>query len=539
MSNNTFQILEKDLHLYVLPDGDNKSYLLTNQNESILIDGSCSQIKEICKHHSLPIPKNILHTFINDDFIQSDLNLANVTSWIPEQLEYIASGKSSYLPEPIGGQYHLDHWADKRGEEAFGIMGCQTFFPLKKELSSFKTIRDGDIFELGLYRLKAIKTASHGKYSLSFFLYSPEGEVLTIFVGGLIKDHASMVNYYNCEWEYGLMKGLMETIDSLDKVMEHLTTQSIYPAYGLTINNGKQQCEELKRKIRNLLDWSKKKINTRPLDNCKRESVISNYVHLGKSIYQMDNGGNVIFFVNDKKEACLIDPGPCYYSSPEYFEEKFESDLKELQKQGIFNKITHVFITHMHGDHLDGLFIVRKLFDVKVLTTKEIGDIISHPEEYNYPSLSSSYDYFDQSIQIDEELEFYQNTLDHGFDITPFPLPGHCKAHLGILFRWKGIRVALVGDFLFAEPDSISANVVVAHNYSDESIFGYSAGIKEIIDQRPNMIITAHSTSFYPRKEDLIEFKDWLDKRSEIFMSLAGEKTLSEFMVPPYIGKRI
>ena len=156
--------------------------------------------------------------------------------------------------------------------------------------------------------------------------------------------------------------------------------------------------------------------------------------------------------------------------------------------------------------------------------------MVSAPERHNHIGLSPSYGYGVDRIKVDTVMRLDRDYRWNDYEYRAFHLPGHCRHHVGYSIKFRGRKLLLTGDYFFAEAE-LSPNVIVVHNESDEGRDGYLRGLANIVRQRPDILITGHSSAMKADPAMLKRFRKWLLRRRELFQALAGDTPLRKFLM--------
>lgn len=114
--------------------------------------------------------------------------------------------------------------------------------------------------------------------------------------------------------------------------------------------------------------------------------------------------------------------------------------VKEAQKRGA--TLTHLILTHGHGDHISGVEGYRQAFpQLKVVAHEEEQEMLKNPE------LNFSREIWGKSIavQLDETVKEGDSLFVGDMELQFLHTPGHTKGGLCILVE----RVLFSGDTLF------------------------------------------------------------------------------------------
>ncbi len=141
-----------------------------------------------------------------------------------------------------------------------------------------------------------------------------------------------------------------------------------------------------------------------------------------KGIFQVNS-----YLVLNKKEAIIIDP----FDSKEFLEA-----IKDY-------KVTYIFLTHGHIDHILAVNELKKKTKAKVAIHKDDLELLNNEHE----NLANEFDYKLEKIKPDIILEDKQKLDFEDREIEIIHTPGHTQGSICLLIR----NVLFSGDTLFKE----------------------------------------------------------------------------------------
>jgi hydroxyacylglutathione hydrolase len=104
-----------------------------------------------------------------------------------------------------------------------------------------------------------------------------------------------------------------------------------------------------------------------------------------------------------------------------------DADVIEQELRKFGRQLTHIFVTHHHGDHIRGIAQLKELFGCKVIGPKAEAD---------------------QIPGIDEQVSGGESFQWAGYKVDIYACPGHTKGH--IAYSIKDQYSLFAGDTLFA-----------------------------------------------------------------------------------------
>jgi len=117
-------------------------------------------------------------------------------------------------------------------------------------------------------------------------------------------------------------------------------------------------------------------------------------------------------------------------------------EMIKLKKSGRLKSLDGIFITHYHDDHVGLINDVVKEFNCPVYVTKELKDILEHPEAYHMPAMTKD-PISNLTIMEDGQKMPWKN-----FILTFYFFPGQTLYHDAVLFEKNNSKEAIffIGD---------------------------------------------------------------------------------------------
>ena len=169
---------------------------------------------------------------------------------------------------------------------------------------------------------------------------------------------------------------------------------------------------------------------------------------LRRGIFQNNNVGNIIIFIEETGNGLLLDPDPCIWLNWNASCQAVHADFDMLEHLAGLKTIDYLLITHYHGDHIQFAPLLRERYGAKIATTTNIAFILKYPRKFRYPCTLDWYGFTFATLDCDVLLEYGNPLFWHGNVVTPIHTPGHCYAHTGFLLEWNGEKIACTGDAL-------------------------------------------------------------------------------------------
>jgi glyoxylase-like metal-dependent hydrolase (beta-lactamase superfamily II) len=180
--------------------------------------------------------------------------------------------------------------------------------------------------------------------------------------------------------------------------------------------------------------------------------------------------------------------------------------LELLQKNFNIDRIDVVLLSHFHDDHIAGVPLLQRLFNIECWVPSNFAELVEHPEYHRFPCG------WPQPVRVDRRLSLQQPFEWENFRFQLAPMSGHTRFSSAFLFEADGLRFAHVGDQFFAmdlgDParPTLQQNHVYRNGASTESYKKTAALMKS---WRPNIILTGHrwpyhtSEAFFERLDEV------------------------------------
>jgi glyoxylase-like metal-dependent hydrolase (beta-lactamase superfamily II) len=117
------------------------------------------------------------------------------------------------------------------------------------------------------------------------------------------------------------------------------------------------------------------------------------------------------------------------------------AEVRRLKREGIIKQLDGIYITHYHDDHSDMAQAAADEFRCPVYFTREMRDILEHPEAYRMPCLTPN------AIHSVRAMEDGTKQRWNEFEFTYSYFPGQTIYHGGLVARNdNGDTVFFIGD---------------------------------------------------------------------------------------------
>lgn len=475
---------------------DHNSYLLVRGGRSILIDCHSSHMRRTIESRGLPIPELILHTHVQPEHCREGATFPEAKVLVNEAAATLAFDRNAY-ENRVKTWENPAEWGNTAGEEPFGVAGALTLFPPDEAIPRGGTFKPGESLAWNGLRIEVVALPLHTKHAVGFRVREDrEGaKPLALFSGDLFRDGPCLVNAYDTEIAYGrtlMWRGM--------KVLRHaakLKTQLFLPSTGRAIFNGPEQAKLLASRLRAYfasLKWRSGRF--KKMREIKGHPRVGRYFRRAEGVYQMDNFGNCIVFIDGQGRGLMVDPGPCDYENPRR-ERAFHADLDALEREAGLRFIDTVLVTHFHGDHVDLIpSLLRRYPACRVAAWDLVARVIQAPWDFPYSCTLPWYGLGLDAVPVHVVLRRDEPFHWHDVRIDTVHLPGHCHAHGGHLLTFNGKRFAITGDTIQSRGWADSLGFIISNHSVPDAESGVRAAYETMARQRVDMNLGGHGSCF-------------------------------------------
>lgn len=483
-----------DPTLHVLSQ-DQTSYLLVQGKHSLLVDCHSAAMRSWIDSRGLPQPELILHTHVGPEHCREGDDFPQARILVPAGLEEAAANSETYRKAARPVWDHPEDWPKTMGRERYGVAGCPVILAPEKPLKVAGTLTPGETVSWRGLTFEVIPLPAHGFYSVGLLLRA-EGspKPLALFIGDLFRHGPHLVDIHNLESSYG-QTALYQVPELLERVAK-LGAKLFLPATGPIIPDGPAQAKKLAGMIADLkaaTGWSSGKFKP-----AKKQEfpALGRYIRLFEGVYQINNFGNCILFIDKQGRGLMVDPGPCDYEAPGR-EQRFIDDLVLLEKEAGLKKIEVALITHFHGDHVDMVPTLRRRYPgLRVAAWDVVARVIESPADFPYACRLPWYNIGLDQVHVDDVLckskPYYWNKVR----IDSIHLPGHCYAHAAYLLEFAGKRLAITGDTVQSRgwPDGL--NYTICNDSVPDDRRGSQLAYRNLLAHKVDFNIGGHGSHF-------------------------------------------
>lgn len=482
------------------------SHLIVRGDHSVLIDCHDATLASEIARRSLPLPRQILHTHVQPEHCREADAFGGAVIAVSEADEELASDALAYQRKTKTVWDRPWEWETTFGREPYGIAGAVTSRPPRIPLRIEQCFRAGDIVGDNAISLRVIDLAAHGRHAVGFIL-DIDGTPTALFSGDLLCDRAKLVNIYDLEVNY--VSTALPTVRDLLLTIANMGVEIVFPSTGPPLLDGCVQARELATNIDaylTALRWSP--VPPRP-EMVRDYPRLGRYLKLADGVYQIDNFGNCILFIDSSGRGLMIDPGPCDFQNADRVQD-FIADLELFERHAGLRVIERILITHMHGDHLDMAPIVKERYSTCRLAAWDlVARVIAAPREYPYAALLPWYNVGHDRTPVDDVLLSGESYFWNDIAIVSDHLPGHCEAHAAYFFEFNGVRIAITGDTIQSRGPSESIFYTPCNDCVPNENSGCIKAIRTLLRHNVDLNIGGHGSHFNRCRE---MYKQSLDR---------------------------
>lgn len=470
-------------------------------------------------------PEIILHTHVQAEHCMEWECCPEAEVFVPAGTADIALRSDKFF-EDCNTVWPEDRAWDTRGEEKYGIAGAVTERPSEKPLNVKGELIPGKTFQWQGNNFDIIALPGHNKRAIGILWR----EQNVLFSGDLIRKGGYLVNIYDQERSYGLVSGYSQMRDSLNKVTE-LSPSLVLPATGPVIDQPEADITALLRRI----DWIREPAGGGEMINFKPLRKFGRWNEVRPGVYQNNNCGNTIVFIDDSGHGIVIDPDPCIWLNWESSCRSVNRDYDLLEQKAGLKTLDFQLITHYHGDHVQFCKLLKERYNAQIATTPDIAVLLRRNP---LPCCLAWYGFPFSELETDIMLEYDQPFNWNGGAVTPVHTPGHCFAHAGYAMECKNERIVCTGDALMYGTGEIRANWPIVYNDTACPERSTLVTLRKLAAIKPELILGGHSHAFEDPDGKIIQQFIAAYEQAELKMSeMLHDKDMQRAMTPPGFNK--
>lgn len=518
-------------------EAETNGYLIYRENQSLLIDCPVEAISALLLEHNLALPTMILHTQVQAEHCREWAELPEIPVYVPAGSEEIAKRSEQYYADCVAVWPPDREW-DYRGEEKYGIGGSTNERPPEKALCVQGILTPGDTFRFADIALDVVALPSSGKYVIG--LYWRQAGIL--FSGDLMHAGGYLVNLYDLERSNNYLTGYDQLRGTLEAV-EALAPAVLLPTTGPIITDPATDITALRARITWLYHPPKRRADMADgMTNFTPTRQFGRFREILPGLYQNNNNGNMIVYIDAEGRGIIIDPDPCIWLTWEENCRHVHADLDLLEREAGLKRVELTLITHYHGDHMEYSDLLRARYGTEVLATPDVAALMERPNANRFPFTIDWYGLPFDHILVDRRMTYGESFDWHGITITPIHTPGHCYAHTGYVIPWQGKLTVCTGDTFQYGAGPIACALPSIYSdtaWPDRSML---VTLRKLVALQPDYIVGAHSRCCYDPDGAVV--RDWIAVCEEAIAHATGmlppHASLLQAMTPPgYDEKRM
>jgi hydroxyacylglutathione hydrolase len=155
-----------------------------------------------------------------------------------------------------------------------------------------------------------------------------------------------------------------------------------------------------------------------------------------------------VYLIDGGSELALIDTGSGL--EPELLIENIVNDGFDP------SKITHIIVTHGHGDHVGGAAALTQLYEGAILATSAvIAEAVSRADEELLSVVASKVagilpeSFRLQPVKVQKSLKEGDEIRIGDLSLEVLDTPGHADGHICLVLEHDGKRILFAGDLVF------------------------------------------------------------------------------------------
>ena len=518
--------------LWVIESSSN-GYLLARNGKSILVD--CPDCELDFDAYGLPQPELVIHTHVQEEHCREWKAFPNAKVYVPEGTSELAKLSEKFFEETRTVWRSDRNW-DARGEEKHGIGGCVTERPPRQALNLFGELHPGGNFIWEDIELEILALPGHGKHSIA--LRWKKHNVL--FSGDLLRRGGYLVNMYDLERAYGLSHGYSQLRESLLRVLK-IAPSLILPATGQAIDNPHEDLSALLKRTEWIANPPECENGEPAMLNFHPLRDFGRWHELRKGLFQNNNYGNTVVFVDEAGHGLLLDPDPCVWLGWDESCKAVNDDFDLLEREAGLNSVDYIMFSHYHGDHVQFAPLLRERYGAKTAATADVAAVLKYPERFRYPCALDWYGFPFATLGVDIILEYGKAFPWRDRLIRPVHTQGHCHAHAGFFLEWNAERIACTGDSLQYGSGPLRACLPILYNDAAWPDFSVAQTIRELQDYHPSLLVCGHSHAFQDLDGRILEKFRLVYEEAEVLVAamLHDGDTMRAMSPPGYEEKRV
>jgi glyoxylase-like metal-dependent hydrolase (beta-lactamase superfamily II) len=403
----------------------------------------------------------------------------------------------------------------------FGDYEQQTTKYPVTSLAVDRKLKDGDVIKWQELEFRVINTPGYTRGAISYVSDIDDQKV--IFSGDLIYGDGKLFDLYSLQDKvdelnimgyHGFAGRISELISSLQKI-KNFKPDMIVPARGPVIYEPELAINNLIKMLQNLYAnylstsayrWYTGNEKQKKLaERAQLDSSAIDWMPMAKLRKQspawLKHELNSVVITSKKGSAFLIDCG-------------IDMAWQRLfGTNGILSdkKIEGVFITHYHDDHTNFISPIIDKHNCPVFVTKDLADILSHPEAYRMPAMTTKG--IPNISVVPDGHKMHWNE----FQFTFYNFPGQTIYHNAMLVEFENEKIFLIGDSF--SPTGMDDYCLLNRNIIHRG-FGYFYCLN-ILRSLPDdtWLVNQHIQELFQFSKENLDFMDKKLEEREILLS--------------------
>lgn len=191
-----------------------------------------------------------------------------------------------------------------------------------------------------------------------------------------------------------------------------------------------------------------------------------------------------IFLVDCGNQYVLVDAGTGL--NPELIVENIE------KKKVPMDQVTHILLTHAHGDHAVGASFFQKNYGVQLISSKEVAPWLEHANcEKTSINEAINVGFYPSNLPF-EKISINKTVCEGDIikignkEFHIIETPGHAKGHISFICNINNKKVLLSGDTIF------SGGKIILQNIWDCCIQDYAKTIEKLNNLNIDSLYPGH-----------------------------------------------
>jgi len=494
-------------HLYAYPDTCN-AYALRDGDAALIVDPGSGAIVEA-------IEADVgwaLHTHHHRDQCWGTWRLvdAGARVAVPEYERHLFADVEAF-------------WERKRIFDNYNDRS--TFDTLPESVPVDATLDDYGTFEWRDYTVEVLPAKGH-TFGSSALLVEVDGDRVA-FTGDLIHEGGRLHQLHQLEYEYGDMKGVPLTLQSL-RALERERPDRLLPSHGGVIEDPAGDIERLRRRLMDVVDLGRgMNAGTRAYLPEMRMIEVSEHLLWGGP-WTCSN-----FYVvrSDSGKALFVDYG---HSMAEHMHVGSDREgmetmrfvahhLEELREDHGIEEFDAVIPTHVHDDHTCGIPHLKGQYGVDCWALEEVGRVLAEPAAW-----SSTPCTFPEPIGIDRWLEDGDRFDWEEFSFEVRHAPGQTEFHSVLAAEIDGRDVAFTGDNYFEHDVDVHYDRQESRPFQTTVLRNsfrfpmHRRCVAVVDDLAPDRICPGHGEVLDADATALSTYADFVERKERVFRELTA-----------------